>query len=499
MKKLSTFCIFLFASYSLLLILTQKFDPEAYFGGDSGGYQMMSVNFAKGFPIMSSGGVAGDFYKDYKFSPNLGDADEEDVQWFRESANKPPFFSFYRTPGYIFFLGTIYKLFGVSPLIAKYVQMLLLVAIAAFLPLIGYFFWKKTGILAGILSGSIFIYLYARSSPVAGGISNPNEILTEPLTTFSIFLVILSYIYFSTRKNLLSAFLLGVSVALSLLVKAILIFIPPIFLINLIIKGVRKKITSNAIVMFLLGVLIVIVPWSTYATRNSGEFVLLSTQGDSVLLDGNNEFSTNGSWNPKGYSTDNPEIFYNQLSIKPLPPFQKLVEFYKTHLYLVPVIFPAKISAGFENFYFFKTLLVLIIYENGKHLLRFLSKLKYSFLFHHLLSIWPILILFIVYQQFFPNPPYIPVVGLLSSVNILLGLVIVLSLVNIVFTKTIQTDIPEIFNILTLSALLFTLAIFGYPRFIQVFDFIFILTAVHMGMKLIFEIKSCIYQNQNIE
>ncbi len=75
------------------------------------------------------------------------------LKMFEETGKKGGEHDFYRMPGYTIFMGMIYKIFGVSPEIVKKIQLLLIIAIAAFLPFVGFNYWKKSGFIAGFMGG----------------------------------------------------------------------------------------------------------------------------------------------------------------------------------------------------------------------------------------------------------------------------------------------------------------------------------------------------------
>jgi len=142
------FCIILLGLYFLFFIKKSDRIDTAFFGGDTIEYQSMGVNFAKGYGIHKYGGFLK--FEEYKFDK----IDSTLLTGFNSAAGKERFL---RTPAYPVFLGVIYKIFGVSPKIAKSIQLLMLSIIVAFLPLIGMYFWKHKGYVCGVIAGAIFI------------------------------------------------------------------------------------------------------------------------------------------------------------------------------------------------------------------------------------------------------------------------------------------------------------------------------------------------------
>jgi 4-amino-4-deoxy-L-arabinose transferase-like glycosyltransferase len=475
-RSVVKYCGLLLLVYTLIWQSRIKFTNEAYFGGDSGGYQIMAVNWAKGFGLMKNGGVAGDYYNVYHLSKDFGDNGEAGYQWFLESGKNGGYFQFYRMPGYIVFLGIIYKIFGISPEFAKHVQLELLIVIAAGLPFIGNNFWKKGGLFAGFIAGLVFLYFYGRSGPVAGGISYPSDILSETLTTFAVFVTTVVFILWEKKKNLSASFVLGVITGLTILIKSSTVFLPVILVFYFGLLFIRKKINISEITGLLLGLILVILSWSIYATDKSGKTVFLSTQTDEVLLEGNNEFSVDGGWHPEGYSSPTTDIFYNRPEIRNLSLVNKLIAFYKSNPDLILKYAIAKIRFGFESFIFLKAALILLTYEIG---LLFIKNYK------RLIEFWKLFSLFGVIQVFHPNPSLIPIINNYYFITVEIVVLVIIGLSAWIFKKRIDTiEIPLFLVFLILNFVLISLVIFGYPRFIQVIDWLFILLAVRYGMRL---------------
>ncbi len=136
MRKAFRISLVLLIVYSVVLLKTIKFDNRVPLSGDGWEYQSVAVNWAKGYGLMKNGAVAGDYYDDYKFYQEVDEVYQPTLQSFKKRGAKGGFYSFYRTPGYIVFLGVVYKLFGVLPILVKKIQLVFIAIIAAFLPLI---------------------------------------------------------------------------------------------------------------------------------------------------------------------------------------------------------------------------------------------------------------------------------------------------------------------------------------------------------------------------
>ena len=194
----------------------------------------MAVNFAKGHGIQKFGQI--EKFDQYKF-----DRQDESLLTLFENSSYDVYTglnigrnNFYRTPGYPLFIGIIYKLFGVSPWIAKQIQLILLIVISSFLPWIGTYFWGRTGFWSGFAAGVLYISMYynrARSN--FDGTS---------YFIFHLSFVIIAFINFMKGKStFLSCVLLGASLGLSLLVKGSLIFLPFLFAAGMLWQAYKQK------------------------------------------------------------------------------------------------------------------------------------------------------------------------------------------------------------------------------------------------------------------
>jgi len=202
------FFIILISIYLLIWGRLTVMTDTAYFGGDTWEYQSMGVNFAKGHGIQKFGALEPfDVYRFEKITPLPAYYND-----FFQSAGED---DIYRTPAYPLFLAMVYKLFGVSPKTAKIFQLFMLVIIAASLPFVGYHYWGKIGFISGIPAGGLYL---ARNYKLA------EQILTEPLIAFTVFLVLVALMIFEYRQRTIPAIILGLTLGVALLVKGSLIF-----------------------------------------------------------------------------------------------------------------------------------------------------------------------------------------------------------------------------------------------------------------------------------
>lgn len=417
-KKIVLFtCLLLGLVFSIIGFKRVDFDDLVHFVGDTWEYQSMAVNLAKGKKLMTVGAF-GDYQQEYKFRPAAA-AYQPQLNYLIENGKEDnEKADFYRTPGYIMFLGIIYKLFGVSPLAAKQIQLLLVVFIAASLPYLGFNYWRSRGFAAGIIAGFVFLLEYGQDIAENTGITYPPQIMTEILIAFCLLIFVLVFIAWQKQPNWLSSLLLGLVTGINLLVKGSTLFIFPLVLIYFTNLVIKKKIKLISLVIYIIGTIVIVSPYSIYASRASGKTILLSTQSKVVVLGGNNEFAADGTWHREGYPPNNEQSFYARQEVRSLPLLKKVAFFYKNHPHLFPKIFIAKIHSGFYLFNYFWLSLILII-------LRLAAKRRF--------------------------------------------------------------DLPTPFIILFLNFFILTLITFGLPRFIQVIDFVFILTAINYLLELLKE------------
>lgn len=402
-------CLFLSIVFSIISFNRVNFDNSVHFVGDTWEYQSMAVNLVKGKKLMTVGAF-GDYQQEYKFRPAAATYQPQLDYLIKHGQENNQQTNFYRTPGYVIFLGIIYKLFGVSPLIVKQIQLLLVIFIAASLPYLGFNYWQSRGFTAGIIAGFVFLLEYGQDITENTGITYPSQIMTEILIAFCLLIFVLVFIAWQKRPNWLWSLLLGLATGINLMVKGSTLFIFPLVLIYFTNLVIKKKIKLISLVTYIIGAIVIVAPYSIYASLTNESTILLSTQSNVVVLGGNNEFATDGTWHREGYPPNNEQSFYARSEVKSLPLLNKVAFFYKSHLYLFPKIFLAKIHSGFYLFNYFWLSLSLII-------LRLIAK-------RHI-------------------------------------------------------DLPPPFIILFLNFFILTLITFGLPRFIQVIDFIFILTAMN--------------------
>ncbi|MBL4889640.1 MAG: glycosyltransferase family 39 protein [Candidatus Lindowbacteria bacterium] len=323
-------------------------------GGDTWEYQSLSVNIVKGHGYKFGEIVP---FDEYMFQYPGWAASPETRDQFRDAGADGGKYQFLRTPGYPVFLAAIYKIAGVSPLIVKRVQLLLLIFIAAFLPFLGRLYWKGEGEIAGHLGGITFL-IWERASA--------NVIMTEPLIMFIVFLLLLGFSYWKAKMTPLRSSVFGLLLGLSLLVKASLIFLPLLFVLyGLVVPSdhIRSRPFRNrmiALSFVALGFFLPLSLWSHYATtRNDGNFIFLSTQSQ-MILDTNNEYMFDGRPWSMDWRTD-PDAFYNQPEVRHHSDAVKVLLFYRQNLSELPFLISNKIYLGFKEARFLHLALLLLI------------------------------------------------------------------------------------------------------------------------------------------
>jgi len=255
------------------------FNDYALFGGDTWEYQSLAVNLLNGHGYQFGGIEPLEVYKfDY-------------TSRFKTFFDTETGYSFFRTPGYPFLLKTIYQIHGVHPGIAKKYQYIMIIISVSLMPLICYYYFGYLGVISGTLS-SFFFMEYLVSDIRTG------TLLTESLQVFSILVWMFALIFWEKKPTKNRIIVLGIVSGLLLLVKGSTIFIPFVFLILLFSYysfSHRKKIAN--MIIYILSIIIVVAPWSIYASIKSDRLVLLSTQGDTMIADCNNkQAALTGDW-----------------------------------------------------------------------------------------------------------------------------------------------------------------------------------------------------------
>jgi 4-amino-4-deoxy-L-arabinose transferase-like glycosyltransferase len=321
----------------------------ASFSDDAADYQSLALNLLRGQPYEAAPILS---FDEYGFEATHA-RDERDRLAAAGEGVSPG--AFHRAPGYPVALAIIYRLFGERPDIVMLIQLLGLAAVAALLPLLGHGLLGWRGFVGGILGGIGLVHF-------RGG--DALNILTEVLICLCVFLVLAAWILFQRRRDWIAGIALGASLALALLVKGSLIFLPVFFLGYALLRAFGSKEYRVPAVLTAMAVMVVPVAlWSGYATERCGRLVFISTQGPDILLAGNNEYAlAHGDWSPQWMS--DPNSFYSR-AMREQPgrsPFSLVAQFYAAHpSYLITALRKKLGNAGWEQPpRWFMTLLLLV-------------------------------------------------------------------------------------------------------------------------------------------
>lgn len=186
----------------------------------------------------------------------------------------------FRPPLYPFFLSVIYLFFGHSYALVRIIQALLSSLSCFFLYLITRRVWNER---AAILSGWL-LALYPGSIYLSG------RFLAETLFV----LLFLSSIYTILHSQKSIGILLGGGLlGLSILTRSnFILFLPFLFLWLLLTHRRRAFVRRGSFI--LLGLILVISPWTIRNYRIHHKFVLISTNGGATFFVGNNRSSEGG-------------------------------------------------------------------------------------------------------------------------------------------------------------------------------------------------------------
>jgi len=475
------YALFLFSAlgfvYYVVFWHVADLRDTAKFGGDTWEYQSMGVNFAKGHGIQRFGGL--EPFSTYKFE--MPSVPPPYYDYFISGGHV----TFYRTPAYPLFLGVVYKLFGVSPRIVKSLQLLMLVIIAASLPFIGGHYWGRSGFIGGLLAGGLFLAINYRLAEV---------ILTESLTAFAVFLVLVASMAYGRRQGLLAAAALGISLGFALLVKGTLIFLPILivaaFLLSAIINGETGKL--RRLFVMIVSMMVIVVPWCLYASIKARAPIVLATQSGFQLLSDNNEFCIDGRWHPEW--RDKKDSVYNTDGIETPQYLKKVVNFYWHNPALLPRCMLAKFVAGFGPlpFLWMFTILVLLSYVHriGN---KWMKSGLLNIVWFSTLLLLGLIACIVVYQVTYRGmlDRWIANASWMSK----LAPVLLIGVASyLLMTEKLSFQIPRLFWLLWANFLLVTLIFHAEAsvvesRFVAPVDFLFALTCCAFAVSLLSEIS----------
>ncbi|MGQ9662215.1 MAG: ArnT family glycosyltransferase [Kiritimatiellia bacterium] len=464
-------CLILMPAYRKIF-QNVPYDNGCEFGGDVWEYQSIAVNYARGhgFPIF--GGL--ESFEVYSFGHDQDKRFPDLLKRFYAEAtpNRP---GFYRAPGYTFFLGTIYKWFGISPFTAKQFQMWLLIIVASFIPLVGWLCWRWSGFIGGIFAGWIYLSVYRNMTAL---------LITENLLTFLAFVFVVAFLLWEKRTNILTSVLLGLVMAACFLTKGWFYPLAP-FVALFGLRRVRQGRLRWMHLLLLFGtVALAILPWSVYATRSSGKLTIICTQASVDLINVNNEkVIETGKWEPQ--AAREPGSFYRRPDIERLPWPVQVALFHVEHAQFVPLMWLRKFRRSYTNFPFFRIAVLLVCFEVARNIINHLYRKNSALRRERMLRIVTGVLLWVVglgmvVETFFG---FGLSAWLRADVNNLLLFSIPFALSALVVRGIPQvTGLHPALWLITLNSLAITLFFYGYDRFIWPVDIYFILIALRYAV-----------------
>jgi hypothetical protein len=475
--KLLIFCLILWLFYIYHYFTNTKIEDWADFGGDTHFYQSFAVNLVSGNGYRYGGRVE---YEHYKFKQTAEELKKMPVfnyydEFYKtggETVLEIEDINTYRTPGYPIFLAIIYKVFGISPFYAKLAQLVLITFVGAFMTFLGYLYWGRRGIPSGLLSGYLFLSVYAKDLF--------NNILSEGLTTFLLFILAFLFWLVLSKKNYLYSLILGITMATLLLIKPNTIFFIGLLYLYLLYKTRKKKFCSKQIIFLTIVIISIVAPWSVYASAKTSKPVILSSQLSVALLECNNELTIKaGEWKRQGYRSGNEKMFYFRDDIKHKSTAGKLISFYKEYKEEIPKMIKNKVNRGFTQFGFIQATLLILLIRIG-YFIRDRNKGLFWSTYSALLLAYPLtFIMTKISEGVFSN--YTSISDFSNSSTLIsfftLSLVIFIIFKERYYNNTIR--LPDFALLAFFGYLLLSIIFVGEHRYIKVIDFIFILTTIH--------------------
>lgn len=314
-------------------LLRYEMEDTAILGGDVSYYQSIAVNLVSGDGYRF--GAINDF-SSYKYGLTPYDGSWERMNNLKASILETDRADFYGSPGYPLFLAGIYSVVGIHPIAAKIVNVFLVAMVAVLLPFMSAQVWRRHGFSTGVLVSLFFIF---KTAP------NPSHLLGEPLVLFLLATWGMLFTSCGKHASMPRIIALGVLTAVLILVKsyALLVILAALYFA---IK-IRPRRTGMAMAALYLAVVAgLILPWSIFATRHSDRTVVISTQFDNLIMDGNNEDVIRGGGFSPWWHDGDPKYLYNRLADTDMTTLEKVGQFYRENWTRLPQMFANKLYSA---------------------------------------------------------------------------------------------------------------------------------------------------------
>jgi 4-amino-4-deoxy-L-arabinose transferase-like glycosyltransferase len=233
-----------------------RYTNEAPFAMPDFIYHSCAVNQAMGDGPVRMGQLH--YYQTYRF----GDYGVNLARNYKMFSRLSGHYYFHNPPLYSMFLGAVYSVFGINPILIKYFQLLLLLITASLIPLLGYRFWKSMGFLLAMpLSVVFMVHCYNLAT-----LFQPDVLLI-----FGILLMAFCMDWFHRNPRYYKLVLLALLFSASILLKSILAFVPVLIVLSFVMTAIKARTFKPIIQAALFGFCIVlpVVPWSVYATAKA--------------------------------------------------------------------------------------------------------------------------------------------------------------------------------------------------------------------------------------
>ena len=348
------FLVGIFAIAVVFILIRGSYKNTVVFTGDEWDYQSIGVNYMYGHDFLITGLIEKpEIYR-------ISCLDKGKLGFWKQFSGVR---AIYRSPFYPAFICAVYKCFGINPVLIKYFQLILLFISGGLLIVIAKLLWKDKGIYIGGFAFLGFILLNYKY---------PQHLMPETWQFLFLHLVILCSVWYYRGHTWLAA-AAGIILGISALNKGTTFFLFPLIIACDSYYALRRKrFSTRTIFLFVTGFIIVTGTWSMVLSANQHRFIYISTQGNEVLLDGNNEFCTDGLWHPEW--REHEKSYYYHDHMENSPAIFRVVHFYMDNpghfRYL-----PAKFVNGFFVLPSFILMLVLSMLIIG---IRNIFKIKKS-------------------------------------------------------------------------------------------------------------------------